>query len=186
MTSFKLPLLLIFLSVNTRHYQQQTQAVRTAGRRTALLLPINTAPAPSPTLPHFVWVRHFPRTGTVLAGLILPPTVFFLCKRNKRNDLPHSAPSESGSAPHTARADAITPWQGRTGCFVNGFTAHWQHDKPEMEVNPLTLNDHYSGRTAPLTSKRCILYIYSTNKGTEYFKHGIYCPIFLFKMQFVS
>jgi len=24
-------------------------------------------------------------------------------------------------------------------------------------------NDHYSGRTAPLTSKRCILYIYSTN-----------------------
>jgi len=40
----------------------------------------------------------------------------------------------------------------------------------------LTPNDHYSGRTAPLTSKRCILYIYSTNIGTEYFKHGIYCP----------
>ena len=28
------------------------------------------------------------------------------------------------------------------------------------------------GRTAPLTSKRCILYIYSTNIGTEYFKHA--------------
>jgi len=28
-------------------------------------------------------------------------------------------------------------------------------------LNPLTPNDHYSGRTAPLTSKRCILYIYS-------------------------
>ena len=27
--------------------------------------------------------------------------------------------------------------------------------------NPLTPNDHYNGRTAPLTSKRCILYIYS-------------------------
>jgi len=27
-------------------------------------------------------------------------------------------------------------------------------------VNPLTPNDHYSGRTAPLTSKGCILYIY--------------------------
>ena len=26
--------------------------------------------------------------------------------------------------------------------------------------NPLTPNDHYSGRTAPLTSERCILYIY--------------------------
>ena len=45
-------------------------------------------------------------------------------------------------------------------------------------VNPLTLNDPYSGRTAPLTSKRCILYIYSTNIGTEYFKHGIYSPFF--------
>ena len=44
--------------------------------------------------------------------------------------------------------------------------------------NPLTPNDHYSGRTAPLTSKRCILYIYSTNTGTEYFKHGIYSPFF--------
>ena len=39
--------------------------------------------------------------------------------------------------------------------------------------NPLTPNDPYRGRTAPLTSKRCILYIYSTNIGTEYFKHGI-------------
>jgi len=44
--------------------------------------------------------------------------------------------------------------------------------------NPLTPNDYYSGRTAPLTSKRCILYIYSTNTGTEYSKHGIYCPFF--------
>ena len=41
-----------------------------------------------------------------------------------------------------------------------------------------TPNDPYSVRTAPLTSKRCILYIYSTNKGTEYFKHGIYSPTF--------
>ena len=30
-------------------------------------------------------------------------------------------------------------------------------------LNPLTPNGHCSGRTAPLTSKRCILYIYSTN-----------------------
>jgi len=47
-----------------------------------------------------------------------------------------------------------------------------------MFINPLTPNDHYSGRTAPLTSQRCILYIYSTNIGTEYFKHGIYSPFF--------
>ena len=34
------------------------------------------------------------------------------------------------------------------------------------------------GRTALLTSKRCILYIYSTNIGTEYFKHALYSPFF--------
>ena len=45
-------------------------------------------------------------------------------------------------------------------------------------LNSLTPNDPYSGRTAPLTSKRCILYIYSTNIGTECFKHGIYSPFF--------
>ena len=45
-------------------------------------------------------------------------------------------------------------------------------------VNPLTPNDPYSGRTAPLTSKRCILDIYLKNIGTEYFKHGIYSPFF--------
>jgi len=45
-------------------------------------------------------------------------------------------------------------------------------------INPLTPNGSYSGRTAPLTSKRCILYIYSTNIGTEYSKHCIYSPFF--------
>jgi len=38
--------------------------------------------------------------------------------------------------------------------------------------------DPYSGRFTLLTSKRYILYTYSTNTGTEYFKHGIYCPFF--------
>ena len=47
-----------------------------------------------------------------------------------------------------------------------------------QHLNPFKPNDHYSVRTAPLTSKRCILYIYSTNIGTEYFKHGIYSSFF--------
>ena len=55
-----------------------------------------------------------------------------------------------------------------------------------MTSNPLTSNDHYNGCTAPLTSKRYILYIHSTNIGTEYFKHGTYSPFFVFKMQFIS
>jgi len=54
-------------------------------------------------------------------------------------------------------------------------------------INLLTPNDPYVGRTAPLTPKRCVLYIYSTNIGTEYFKHALYSPfLFLFKMQCVS
>ena len=47
---------------------------------------------------------------------------------------------------------------------------------PEWNINPLKPNDLFSGRTALLTSKYFILYIYSTNIGTEYFKHGTYYP----------
>jgi len=54
-------------------------------------------------------------------------------------------------------------------CWLHGY---WKFR------NPLTPNDHYSGRTAPLTSKPCVLHIYSTNIGTEYFEHGIYSPFF--------
>jgi len=42
----------------------------------------------------------------------------------------------------------------------------------------LTPNDIFKSHTAPLTSKRFILYIYSTNIGTEYFKHSINSPFF--------
>ena len=72
----------------------------------------------------------------------------------------------------------IGAWQGTgmsAACYV------W------IGLNRLMPNDPYMGRTAPLTSKRCILYIYSTNIGTEYFKRALYSPFFfLFKMQFVS
>ena len=56
------------------------------------------------------------------------------------------------------------------------------HSLTGTKINPLTPNDDYNGRTAPLTSKRCILYIYSTNIGTEYFKHGIN-SLFFFSLQ---
>ena len=36
----------------------------------------------------------------------------------------------------------------------------------------------YICRTAPLTSRCCILYIYSTNIRTEYFKHAAHSPFF--------
>jgi len=55
---------------------------------------------------------------------------------------------------------------------------HLVQKDPGFPINSLMPNDPYRGRTAPLTSKRCILYTYSTNIGTEYFKHGIYSPFF--------
>ena len=45
-------------------------------------------------------------------------------------------------------------------------------------INPLAPNDVYIRRTAQLTSRRCILNIYSTNILTEYFKHAAYSPFF--------
>ena len=53
-----------------------------------------------------------------------------------------------------------------------------QTQSGQTKINLLTPNDPYMGRTAPLTSKRCILYIYSTSTGTEYFKLALYSPFF--------
>ena len=54
----------------------------------------------------------------------------------------------------------------------HGKRRYRRQDNIKIDLNPLTPNDHYMGRTAQLTSRRCILYIYSTNKRTEYFKHA--------------
>jgi len=83
--------------------------------------------------------------------------------------------------------DSVAPVGYVASSYITVINRHdFQTKRFSDIINPLTPNDHYSGRTAPLTSKRCILYIYSTNRGTEYFKHGLYSPFFLFKMQFVS
>jgi hypothetical protein len=50
----------------------------------------------------------------------------------------------------------------------NSIISPSKSDNPLCNVNPLTPNSHYSGRTAPLTSRSCILNIYSTNISTEY------------------
>jgi len=71
-----------------------------------------------------------------------------------------------------------------TGIYVRRSTQFYMGQAPKSarrwkQFNLLTPNVNYSWRTAPLTSKFCILYIYSTDICTEYFKHGIYCPFFL-------
>ena len=60
---------------------------------------------------------------------------------------------------------------------TNGVAISY-HLHAQHPINPLTPNDLHMSRTAPLTSKRCILYIYSTNVGTEYFKHALYSQFF--------
>jgi thiosulfate reductase cytochrome b subunit len=50
--------------------------------------------------------------------------------------------------------------------------------KALLSVNHLKPNGHFSGRTAPLTSRCCILYVYSTDIRTEYFKHAAHTPFF--------
>ena len=50
--------------------------------------------------------------------------------------------------------------------------------KTAFLINPLKPNDLYISRATPLISKFCILYIYSKNVGTEYFKHALYSAFF--------
>jgi hypothetical protein len=40
------------------------------------------------------------------------------------------------------------------------------------EAYPLAPSESYMGRTAQITSRRCILNTYSTNTRTKYFKHA--------------
>ena len=47
-----------------------------------------------------------------------------------------------------------------------------------IDINHLMPNSHFSDRIAPLTYRCCILYIYSTNIRTEYFKHAAHSPLF--------
>ena len=55
----------------------------------------------------------------------------------------------------------------------------WPIDRSTASlVNLQQPNDLYICRTAPLTSRCCILYIYSTNTRTEYFKHAAHSPFF--------
>jgi hypothetical protein len=70
----------------------------------------------------------------------------------------------------------ITNWRRRVIVFVDKFRGTAQHFCGR--INRLTPNDLYMRCTALLTSKRCSLYIYSTNVGTEYFKHAVYSPFF--------
>jgi len=67
---------------------------------------------------------------------------------------------------------------GASGCFEPFVSMYKTTVQSDRLINLLTPYVDYSGRTAPLTSKCFILYIYSTNTSTENFKHGIYSLFF--------
>jgi hypothetical protein len=62
--------------------------------------------------------------------------------------------------------------------YLSSNVLSLKYTSPSKGVNHLTPNVHFSGRTAPLTYRRCILYIYSTNIRNEYFKHAAHSPFF--------
>ena len=75
---------------------------------------------------------------------------------------------------------AATEARSRKFIHARGTVLH-RNGVGYLSFNRLMPNDPHMGRTAPLTSKRCILYIYSTKIGTEYFKHALYSPFFSFQ-----
>ena len=76
------------------------------------------------------------------------------------------------------RKICLALFEGTLSCKGALKFPHQPPKNKETNINRLTPNAPYMGRTAPLTSKRFILYIYSTNISTEYFKHALYSPFF--------
>ena len=76
---------------------------------------------------------------------------------------------------HTDQTWRDTEVNKKISCRISGEE---ECRRSEDNINRLTPNDLYISRTTPLTSKSCILYIYSTNVGTEYFKNYLYSPFF--------
>ena len=67
------------------------------------------------------------------------------------------------------------------------FSFSLMHCKIYPLFNPLTPNDPYRNLTAPLTSKRCIFYIFIQQMQLLNILNTVYSlRFFLFKMQFVS
>ena len=116
---------------------------------------------------HLIWTtnEHTAAYGVQRKSISLPYT--------------HTRVTSHCSGERALDAGAVQPC-----CNLVENTLTTKHPTNELNewnsffFNPLTPNDPYSGRTAPPTSKCRILYIYSTNIGIAYFKHGILSPFF--------
>jgi len=118
--------------------------------------------------PHFTWVFEIHSN--------IPPLKATSSKRSVSLGFSHRI-SACVIRAQQYRISGTQPWMLSFCTLLLLFWSRRLFRRP-IPFNPLTPNNLYSGRTAPLTSNRCILYIYSTNIGTEYFKHGIYSVFF--------
>jgi len=103
---------------------------------------------------------------------------YHITNRNNRKRKPTRRVSLRTSSTWSSCPKYATTRASTRSCKTVRFTPADDNILTYIYVNLLTPNDDYSGRTAPLTSKCCILYVYSTNIDIEYFKHGTYSPIF--------
>ena len=127
---------------------------------------------PSPPREQNSWVRHWPYSWhTSLAVFVCNPTRSL---ETYRVTLFFELWPDEETKVSWNQANNISPPNAHNYLCVFTNTG----DPGSTVVNRLTPNDPYMGCTAPLTSKLCILYIYSTNVGTEYFKHALYSPFF--------
>jgi hypothetical protein len=67
--------------------------------------------------------------------------------------------------------------------FIFIYLGFYYKKRIYLYFNLLAPNDVYICRTAQLTSRRCVLNIYSTNMLTEYFKHAAHSPLFFLSLQ---
>ena len=111
-------------------------------------------------------------------GWVVNTTSWPLCSRKISPDPLCRRLGGPQGRPGRLRKISTPPQPGFDPRAVQPVASYYTDCAFPAHINLLMPNDDYSGRTAPLTSKRCILCIYSTNTGTEYFKLGIYSPLF--------
>ena len=109
------------------------------------------------------------------------PTVFSDTKLTGMNTQQNDRPEDSRpllNAIYSQSAQPILQPAPHSSTWPLSWSFSYSSIHHFLFLNRLTPNDLYISRTAPLISKRCILYIYSTNICTEYFKHALHSPFF--------
>ena len=99
-------------------------------------------------------------------------------KRTKTDDINRDEIFQNNNRVHPFWPQKECRNFGRVGSRTSWRSTKKIRIKLATTFNPLAPNDVYIRHTARLTSRRCILNMYSTNILTEYFKHAAHSPFF--------